>query len=163
MSDFRIIEYIPTPSGKQDGICYIGVQAQGIGEIMLGFKVVRTKDGSGRFLGDPTWKLELNGQEQWKPWIMIDSNIAKERIRSAVIEHVNKHEAHQQGNLQGQGGNFSANAGNAQASPQNAQQGTGNGQYSGNATQTPTAPQAQQPGNAMQEPPAWSEGAPLPF
>lgn len=89
MQDFRVIEYIPTPSAKQEGICYIGVNSA-LGELMLGFKIVMKKDGSGTFIAEPTWKLEENGQEQWKPWIMIDSNIAKERLRTFIMDYVAK-------------------------------------------------------------------------
>ena len=95
MTDFRIIEYVPTPSAKQDGVCYIAVPTLGIGEILLGFKVITTKDGVGRFLADPAWKFEQDGSEQWKSWLMIDSNIAKERIRNAVIDYVKKYENEQ--------------------------------------------------------------------
>lgn len=90
MNDVRFIDYIPTPYGKFEGVVYVGVTVQSLGEIMLGFKVVQRKDGSGYFFGDPTWKLESQAGDEWKPWIMIDSNIAKERLFNFLRQNINK-------------------------------------------------------------------------
>lgn len=97
MEKFRFIDFVHTPTAKQLGVVLAGIQTA-IGEIMLGFKVVERKDGSGFFFGEPTWKYEENGEEQWKPWIMIDSNIAKEQLFSLLRENVNKclHKIHGQ-------------------------------------------------------------------
>lgn len=94
MANFRFIEYVATPSAKQMGVAYIALNTD-IGEIMLGFKVVSKKDGNGYFIAEPTWKLEENGAEDWKTWIMIDSNIAKEQLFGLVRENVNRLMAHQ--------------------------------------------------------------------
>ena len=89
MTNFRFIDFVKTPTAKQMGVVYVGLQTA-IGEIMLGFKVVEKKDGSGYFFGEPTWKFDERGIEEWKPWIMIDSNIAKDQLFSFLRENVNR-------------------------------------------------------------------------
>lgn len=90
MNDVRFIDYIPTPFTKFEGVAYVGVTVESLGEIMLGFKVIQRKDGSGIFFGEPTWKLETNQGDEWKPWTMIDSNIAKERLFTLIRQNINK-------------------------------------------------------------------------
>jgi hypothetical protein len=65
MNDVRFIDYIPTPYGKFEGVVYVGVTVQSLGEIMLGFKVVQKKTAqgvsSGIRHGSLKVKMETNG------------------------------------------------------------------------------------------------------
>ena len=94
MENTRFVEYIPTlgeNTGKQLGVAYIATRTVDFGEIMLGFKIVEKKDGSGRFIANPTWKHDGPEGEEWKNWTMIDSNIAIEQIHSLIKQGVRDH------------------------------------------------------------------------
>lgn len=128
MSNFKFIEYIPTPQAKQEGVAYISVNADGVGEIMLGFKVVMKKDGTGRFVADPSWKLELPGQEEWKQWIVIDSNISKQQLHSLIKEGVHEYESRTKNKAQQ--GDFGVTSGQSTNGQQKTQQSQSNDENS---------------------------------
>lgn len=58
------------------------------GQIILKFKVVRKKDGSGMFLSVPSYKREIPGNETWSQWYMIDSNYLQDQVREAVLNQM---------------------------------------------------------------------------
>ncbi len=86
MEDFQVefLSFDETPKEK-----YLGVASLKIyNEIILRFKVQRTKDGNGMFVAIPSYKKEDHAGEQWCQWFMLDSSSRKEMVENLIKSKV---------------------------------------------------------------------------
>ena len=87
MSNFEFRGYTPTPGEKHLGIAEI----KAWGKIVLRFKIVPKKDGSGFFPVPASLKIvDGPGQERYVSAFTIDSNSDKEEAESIVVANVRR-------------------------------------------------------------------------
>ena len=80
MDKLEFLNYTETPHEKHLGIATIRTW----GKIVLRFKIIARKDGSGNFVAPASYKIS----EQYVPCFAIDSNFDKESIEKFVLSHV---------------------------------------------------------------------------
>ncbi len=83
---FEFIEYVPTPGEKHLGIAKVKCW----GRIVLRYKIVPTKDGSGYFPVPASYKLVENGTDRYVPAFILDSNSDKEDLEGLIKSNVKK-------------------------------------------------------------------------
>lgn len=83
----EILKFEPTPEAKHIGIAHIRLFRQ----VVLRYKVIENKDGSGYFVASPSYKREFpDGTDKWNPWFMLDSQVFSEEVQEMIRAYVNK-------------------------------------------------------------------------
>ena len=86
MYDMEFIKYEATPTEKHLGIATIKLY----GKIVLRYKIVPTKDGTGYFPASASYKVTKDGEEFYLPAFVIDSRSEEEEISRFVRQEVKK-------------------------------------------------------------------------
>jgi len=82
----EILKFEKTEDQKFIGIVTIRLFRQ----VVLKYKIVENKDGSGFFVAPPSYKLEVNGQDKWSSWHMLDSQVFSEEVQDMIRAYVLK-------------------------------------------------------------------------
>ena len=78
MSDFEFMNYTPTPGDKY----HLGIiSIRYLRKIILNYKIVPKKDGSGTFFAVQNYPIEENGEKKYKPAFMLDSRGDEEQCQ----------------------------------------------------------------------------------
>lgn len=102
MEDFQLefLTFDETPSEK-----YLGVASlRFFGQIILRYKVQRTKDGNGIFIAAPSFKKVDQSGEHWCQWFMLDSMSHNETVTNLIKTKVKAHYNSRSGDQNGFGG-----------------------------------------------------------
>lgn len=93
MSNFEFIKYEPTPSEKHMGVATVKLY----GKIILRYKIVPNKDGSGYFPCAASYKMPSapGGQDIYVSAFMLDSNSEKEELENLIRANVKQFLAQQ--------------------------------------------------------------------
>ena len=79
-SQLEFLAFDETPAEK-----YIGVASiRFFGQIILRYKVQRTKDGNGIFIAAPSFKKVDQSGEHWCQWFMLDSMSQNETVTNLI-------------------------------------------------------------------------------
>lgn len=89
----EVLKFEATPEAKHIGIAHIRLFRQ----VVLRYKVVENKDGSGYFIAPPSYKRELEGQEKWMQWFMLDSQVFSEEVQDTIRSYITRHFANAKG------------------------------------------------------------------
>jgi hypothetical protein len=85
MSDFRFLKYEPTPSEKHMGIATV----MAYGKIILRYKIVQNKDGTGFFPASASYKMsDPSGADFYVSAFVVDSNGEKEELENMIKANV---------------------------------------------------------------------------
>lgn len=85
--DVEILKFELTEDLKFFGIATVRLYRS----VVLRYKVVENKDGSGFFVVPPSYKREFNdGTDKWTHWFMLDSMVFNEEVQEMVRAYVNK-------------------------------------------------------------------------
>lgn len=85
--DFEFIDYTPTPGEKHLGLAKVKCW----GKIVLRFKIVPTKDGSGAFPAAASYKIVENGADRYVPAFILDSNSDKEDLEGLIKSNIKRY------------------------------------------------------------------------
>lgn len=83
MSQYQFIKYEPTPTEKHLGIATVKLY----GKIILRYKMVATKDGTGYFPAAASYKMP-NTTDQYYSAFMLDSTSEREELEGFIKHHV---------------------------------------------------------------------------
>lgn len=85
--DVEILKFELTEDLKFFGIATVRL----FRSVVLRYKVVENKDGSGFFVVPPSYKREFqDGTDKWTPWFMLDSMVFNEEVQDMIREYVNR-------------------------------------------------------------------------
>lgn len=84
---FEFIEYVSTPNEKHFGI----VKVKAYNKIVLRYKIMPKKDGSGVFPVCASYKVSDSEGDKYVSAFVIDSNSDKEEIESLIRQNVKKY------------------------------------------------------------------------
>lgn len=88
MSQFEFIKYEATPSEKHMGIATV----KAFGKIVLRYKIVPNKDGSGFFPASASYKMPSNGGEDaYISSFLLDSRSDEEEMNALIRANVKNH------------------------------------------------------------------------
>lgn len=88
MSQFEFIKYEPTPNEKHLGIATV----KAFGKIVLRYKIVANKDGSGFFPASASYKMaQQNGEDLYISAFLLDSRSDEEEMGQIIRANVKKH------------------------------------------------------------------------
>jgi hypothetical protein len=83
--DFQFLEYTATPSEKHLGI----VTVKAYGKIILRFKIIPNKDGTGYFVGCASYKMpNAAGGDSYEEAFIIDSNYENKQVNTLIMSNV---------------------------------------------------------------------------
>jgi hypothetical protein len=82
----EVLKFEETPESKHIGVAHIRLFKQ----VVLRYKVIENKDGSGFFIVPPSYKREFDGQEKWNQWFMLDSQVFSEEVQDAIRLYVTR-------------------------------------------------------------------------
>ena len=86
MNEFEFLNYFPTPEEKY----FMGIATvRFMGKIMLKYKVIEKKDGTGFFVAAPNYRLNINGEYKYVDAIMIDSQMQRDELLDYIRKEVN--------------------------------------------------------------------------
>ena len=80
IEQIEILKYEETPECKHMGVVHVRLFKQ----VVLRFKIVPKKDGSGFFVTGPAYKRETEAGEKWLQWFVIDSQVFAEEINNEI-------------------------------------------------------------------------------
>ena len=83
----EFLTFDETPAEKYLGVASIRF----FGQIILRYKVQRTKDGSGVFIAAPSFKKVDETGEHWCQWFMLDSMSQNETVTNLIKTKVKAH------------------------------------------------------------------------
>lgn len=86
-SQVEFLTFDETPAEKYLGVASIRF----FGQIILRYKVQRTKDGSGVFIAAPSFKKVDETGEHWCQWFMLDSMSQNETVTNLIKTKVKAH------------------------------------------------------------------------
>lgn len=133
--DVEILKFEPTPEAKHIGVAHIRLFRQ----VVLRYKVIENKDGSGYFVAPPSYKREFpDGTDKWNQWFMLDSQVFSEEVQDMIRAYVNK--ALAQKPQQAQGAVNSGQPTQVIAKQQNASHAPQQAQYAGNVSDDENLP-----------------------
>ncbi len=90
----EFLTFDETPAEK-----YLGVASlRFFGQIILRYKVQRTKDGSSIFIAAPSFKKVDQSGEHWCQWFMLDSMSQNETVTNLIKTKVKAHYTARMGN-----------------------------------------------------------------
>ena len=80
----EFIKFEDTPSEKYLGIATVKLY----GKIILRYKIVPTKDGTGVFPTSASYKVSREGADYYLPAFIVDSRAEEEEIKSVILRGV---------------------------------------------------------------------------
>ncbi len=83
----EFLTFDETPAEKYLGVASIRF----FGQIILRYKVQRTKDGNGIFIAAPSFKKVDESGEHWCQWFMLDSMSQNETVANLIKTKVKAH------------------------------------------------------------------------
>lgn len=86
MGNIEFLNYIPTPNEKHLGIATIRIDKR----IILRYKIVPMKEGSGYFPTASSYKITEDGVDRYIPAFILDSNFEKEEVESLIKSNVKR-------------------------------------------------------------------------
>ncbi len=89
MNDIEFLNYLPTPEEQY----FMGIATVRLyGRIILKYKVIEKKDGSGFFVASPNYRLPLgeNGDLKYVDAIMLDSRMEHDELMNIIRNGVNR-------------------------------------------------------------------------
>jgi hypothetical protein len=95
----QVVEFVgfdETPLEKYLGVATIRI----LNEVILRFKVQRTKDGNGIFIAAPSFKKTNETGEHWCQWHMLDSMSQNEVVTNLIKSKVKEYYQIKSGNMQ---------------------------------------------------------------
>lgn len=85
MNQFEFLEFVATPNEKHLGIATI----KAFGKIILRYKIIPNKDGTGYFVGCASYKMPgIAGGDQYEEAFMLDSNYEMKQVTSLILANV---------------------------------------------------------------------------
>jgi len=85
--DVEILKFELTEDLKFFGIATVRLYRS----VVLRYKVVENKDGTGFFVVPPSYKREFSdGTDKWTQWFMLDSMVFNEELQDMIREYVNR-------------------------------------------------------------------------
>lgn len=102
MEDTQVefLTFDETPAEKYLGVASIRF----FGQIILRYKVQRTKDGNGIFIAAPSFKKVDHAGEHWCQWFMLDSMSQNETVTNLIKTKVKAHYNSRSGGSANSGG-----------------------------------------------------------
>lgn len=131
----EILKFEPTPESKHVGVAHVRLFKQ----VVLRYKVIENKDGSGYFVAPPSYKREFpDGTDKWNQWFMLDSQVFSEEVQDMIRAYVNKALAQKPSNQQSNA--FAGQPTQRIAQPQNNAPAPQKDQYAGNVNDDENLP-----------------------
>lgn len=84
--DFKFIKYEPTPNEKHLGIATV----KAYDKIILRYKIVQTKDGTGIFPAPASYKMSLNGEDRYISAFTVDSVSDNDDLSAMIKREASK-------------------------------------------------------------------------
>jgi len=80
------LKFEKTPEAKHIGIVHVRL----FNKVILRYKVIENKDGSGYFVAPPSYKRDDGDNQKWVTWFMLDSQVFSEEVEDVIRENLSK-------------------------------------------------------------------------
>lgn len=96
MKNFEVCKFEKNEDGSN---CVGSVDVRLEIPVILRYKIIKKKDGSGVFYAPPSFKITQNGEDRYLPAFVIDSNYQSDEIRAEIQTFLHNLKEKQRGSL----------------------------------------------------------------